>query len=113
MEKTNTNPLSKYFFLSGERLKRAKHVYRQDIALGLVAGLFAAIAAQIYPEQGMVIWFGFVVAAAIWSLFRAARGETFFQFRLKEVQASRSEADKALQDLYEHAASLKGSDEKG
>lgn len=106
MEKTNTNPLSKYFFLSGERLERAKRVYRQDTVLVFLSSIATFLLAQRYPNLDSILWSGYVSAVLIGSLIRISRGETFFQFRLMEVHYTKKQADKALEELHEFASSV-------
>lgn len=105
---TDTNPFSKYYGFTGERLVKAKRIFLVDAIVGVMLAFVVAFLGILFPNNG----FNFLIFIAVLvglTIYRLARSETYFQLRMQEVKATRHKANAALKDLHEFAGKLKNS----
>jgi uncharacterized membrane protein len=100
-----TKQFGKHRQLSGERLETARRVSIQDGLFGVSLGaLVAVLSIGKFVSSSTLVLFG---SLAAWAIIRLLRHETYFQLRLSELKASKTEAKDAFTDLNKLAEKLK------
>jgi uncharacterized membrane protein YjgN (DUF898 family) len=87
--------MSKDFWLTGDRAETQRRVVKQNILIGIFFGALFIISRVEAPGLSIFI----LLILVILLIFRIARGETFFQLRLKELKSGKSDSEKILNDI--------------